>query len=131
MRMIAPLLVILPLAAPAQDLPDPQALTSGAAEAAERLRGLAEDHLLIADMLGAAVIGADGDPVGTVEDFVVLPGGNLVAAIVAREAGGRIALPWDAVQAGVAAGSEIALPMTEAEIDGAEAIRGLNEALGL
>jgi hypothetical protein len=129
------LMFLAALAAPgplvAQDLPEPDAVVSAARDAAERLRDLAEDRLTLADMLGAEVIGADGTPIGTVEDFVALPGGNLVAAIVAREGGGRIALPWDAVQAGVAAGTGIELPMTEAELDGAEAIRGLNAALGL
>jgi hypothetical protein len=129
LMLLALLAAPLPLAA--QDLPEPDAVLSGARDAAERLRDIAEDRLTIADMLGTEVIGADGMAIGTVADFVALPGGNLVAAVVEREGGGRIALPWDAVQAGVAAGTEVELPMTEAELDGAEAIRALNEALGL
>jgi sporulation protein YlmC with PRC-barrel domain len=115
----------------AQSVPDAAAITEGAASLAAELAGTAADHVLIADMLGAEVIGVDGTPIGTVEDFAALPGGNLVAAVVVRDGGGRIALPWDAVKTGVAAGEAIELPMTEAELDGAGTLRDLTAALGL
>jgi hypothetical protein len=133
MRILVPLTLAL-LAAPAagaQSLPDMDAALGAVTEAAGALREAGEDRLLIADALGREVFGADGEAVGTVEDFAVLPGGNLVAAIVARPDGGRIALPWKAVQAGLAAGRTVELPMTGAEIDGAEALRELSDALGL
>jgi sporulation protein YlmC with PRC-barrel domain len=130
MRLALPL-ALLALPAGAQSLPDPAAVTEGAAALVSELGDMAADHLLIADMLGAEVIGADGTAIGTVENFVAIPGGRLVAAVIARMDGGRIALPWDAVKAGVAAGEAIELPMTEAELDGAEALRDLTEALGL
>ncbi|TFL20123.1 PRC-barrel domain-containing protein [Jannaschia formosa] len=129
--LLSLILLAAPLPLAAQDLPEPDALLSGAADAAERLRDAAEDRLTLADSLGAEVIGPDGESIGTVEDFVALPGGNLVAAVIAREGGDRIALPWDIVQAGLAAGSEIEIPMTGSELDGAEALQDLSDALDL
>jgi sporulation protein YlmC with PRC-barrel domain len=133
MRQAIPalLLSLAPLAASGQSLPDPSALADRASEAAQSVRDIAGEHLLIASMIGREVIGPDGGAVGTVEDFAVLPGGNLVAAVVSRGDGARIALPWDAVKAGVAAGEPVGIPFTAAEIDGQEALRDLADALGL
>ena len=133
MRPALPALTLCLAAAPllAQDMPDPAAMLDGAADLAADLGGRAADSVLLADSLGAEVIGPDGEPLGTVADFVVLPGGNLVAAVIERPDGGRLALPWEAVQAGIMAGRRIELPMTGAEIEGAAALGDLTAALGL
>jgi ribosomal 30S subunit maturation factor RimM len=134
MRAALALFILPALVSPpagAQSPADAAAIAEGAAALASEVGEIAADSLLIADMLGAEVVGADGQPIGTVEDFVAAPGGRLLAAVVARSGGGRVALPWTAVKAGVAAGGTIELPMTEAELDGAEALRDLTKVLGL
>ncbi|CUH33554.1 PRC-barrel domain protein [Jannaschia seosinensis] len=125
-------LPIIPMPASAQSLPDRQDVLSSATDVASEIADAAEDRLLIADILGREMIGADGNSIGTVENFVVLPGGNLVAAVIARKDGSRIALPWKAVQAGLAVeGSDITLPMSGEEIDGSEPLRKLTDSLDL
>ena len=86
-------------------LPNLDAMTSQAADLTSKLAEGAADQVLVADMLGRDVIGPDGTALGTLENLVVLPGGNLVAAVIARPEGRRIALPWDAAKAGVKAGA--------------------------
>lgn len=126
-----------PVAAPAQEVPALGPALGDVAEAARDLAGRVADHVLVADMLGRDVIGPDGEALGTLGDLVVLPGGNLVAAVVdlgdgdGEGGGGRIALPWDAAKAGVRAGEPVEVPFTRAEIEGDAALRDLSAALGL
>ena len=115
----------------AQGLPDLDAVAAQAADLTGRIAEAAADQVLVADMLGRDVIGPDGTALGTLENLVVLPGGNLVAAVIARPEGRRIAVPWDAAKAGVKAGQPIEIPFSAAELDGAEALRDLTGALGL
>lgn len=119
----------LPVAA--QDLPDLDAVASQATDLATEVAEAAADRVLVADMLGRDVIGPDGAVLGTLDDLVVLPGGNLVAAVIARPEGRPVALPWDAAKAGVAAGEPVEIPFTGAELDGAQALRDLTDALGV
>lgn len=123
------ILVALFFATPAtaQDLPSMEDVSSAASD----LAGRVADHVMVADMIGRDVVGPDGAALGTLENLVVLPGGNLVAAVVALEDGTRVALPWDAAKAGVKAGEPVEVPFTRAEIDGQAALRDLSDALGL
>ena len=131
--MLRPLSLALTLALPAaaQGVPDLDAAASQAADLAAQLGETAADRVLVADLLGREVIGPDGEALGTLDDLVVLPGGNLVAAVIARPDGTPVALPWDAAKAGVAAGRPVEVPYTGAELDGAQALRELTGALGL
>lgn len=123
----------LALAAPAtaQDLTDPGAVGDAAADLMGQGIDLAEEVLLIRDLLGREVLGPDGDSLGTVENFVLIPGGNLVAAIVTLPDGQRIALPYQAVSAGVTLNGPVQIPMTRAEIDASQELADLTDAMGL
>jgi hypothetical protein len=76
---------------------------SAIASAATSLAGAAKDRLLIKDLLGKDLTGADGQAVGTVQDFALAPGGRLVAALVRLQNGSRIAVPFSAIKLAKAA----------------------------
>lgn len=119
-------------AAGAQDLPLPGEVTSldDLSAAAETLAGMAADKLLVRDLLGQPLVGAEGAEIGTVENFVVLPGGNLVAALVETSDGGRIAVPFSAVKLGAAVqGAPMELPFAASEVAGLEALSSLADTL--
>ena len=69
----------------------------GIAEAASELGEKGEDALLLKDLLDQEIEGSDGETIGTVRDFVILPGGRLIAAIVDVDET-RIAIPFGAVK---------------------------------
>lgn len=113
------------------DLPEEITSTSGLSSAAETLAGQAEERLLIRDLLGKELMGADGETLGTVENFVVVPGGRLVAAVVETSDGARLAVPFAAVKLAAAAeGSPMQLSLPAAEVRGIEALRSLADSLG-
>jgi sporulation protein YlmC with PRC-barrel domain len=124
-------IVLVPALAPAQEVPGLSQIEGAAGDLLDRGIDLGADVLLIADLLGREVVGPDGGSLGTVEDFVLIPGGNLVAALIARPDAPTIALPYEAVSAGVAVNGPVEIPMTGAEIDGSEALARLSRALGL
>ena len=63
-------------------------------DAVEKLGEMAADQLLIRDFLGMELTGAEGETVGTVRDFVAIPGGKLAGALVETSDGTRILVPW-------------------------------------
>lgn len=85
-------------------LGEPAVAQDSVTKAVESLRGQARDQLLIRDLLDRELVGADGGTVGTVENFVVVPGGRLVAALVETGDGTRLAVPFQLVK--LAAGAE-------------------------
>ena len=96
------------------------------ASAADAVVDMAESKLLIRDLLDTEIMGADGDSLGTVSDFVVLPGGNLVAVTVDLSDGGRIALPFELVkiQEGAITATE-----TAADLTGSQRLQDLAQTL--
>lgn len=100
------------------------------ASMAQDVGAMAADKLLVRDMLGQPLLGEGGETVGTVEDFVVVPGGRIVAALVETQDGSRIAVPFTAVKLGQAASSGMMqVPLPASELTGAEALRSLASQL--
>lgn len=131
-------LALVPLAwagfAAAQDLPVdlPDSLTdaAGIASAAQTLGEAAMDRLLIKDLIGTELTGSDGNSVGTIEDFVVIPGGRIVAALIETGDGTRLAVPFAAVKV-VNAASQVGLevPVGASELQGMGELRALASSL--
>ena len=98
---------------------------------AETVRGIAADKVLIRDLLGKEVTGTDGDAIGTVEDFAIIPGGalpgaQLVAAIVVTPDGDRLALPFTVVRIGMSGATRtLSLPFAASEVTGVAALSDL------
>lgn len=98
---------------------------------ADTVRGIAADKILIRDLLGKEVTGTDGEAIGTVEDFAVIPGGalpgaQLVAVIVTRPDGDRLALPFTAVRIGMSGATRtLSLPFAASEVTGVAALSDL------
>jgi hypothetical protein len=84
----------------ARDGTDLSDVTSAAKSAAETLTSAAQDKLPVKDILGADVSRPGGKTIETVENFVVIPGGRVVAAIMATDAKGtgRIPVPLSMVK---------------------------------
>jgi hypothetical protein len=110
----------------------PSDVTSAAKSAAETLTSVAQDKLLVKDMLGADVSGPGGKTMGTVENFVVIPGGRIVAAIIATDAKdtGRIPVPFSLVKVTHTAGKlGLTLPVGLSEMKGMKEIQTLAAAI--
>lgn len=123
-------LVALGVPASAQDLPTFDDLTSASAiaSAAESLESKLGDRLLVRDLLGKELKGADGESVGTIEDLAVVPGGRVIAAIVSTGDGSRIAVPFAAVKLADSA-SRVEVPVAASELTGMSALGSLATAL--
>jgi sporulation protein YlmC with PRC-barrel domain len=107
-------------------------IASAAGSAVDALASSAKDKLLVKDMLGAEVKGPDGKTIGTVENLVVLPGGRIVAAIVATDAKdtGRIPVPFSAVKIARAGGKlGFELPVGLSELKGMKEVQALAGAV--
>jgi sporulation protein YlmC with PRC-barrel domain len=110
----------------------PGDVTSAAKSAVETLTSAAQDKLLVKDMLGADVSGPDGKTIGTVENFVVIPGGRIVAAIIATDAKdtSRIPVPFSLVKVTRTAGKlGLTLPVGLSELKGMKEIQTLAAAI--
>lgn len=129
--LAAPL--VLALAAPAAAQDDPFVkmgdLTSatGIGQAAEKIRNTAKDGMLVADLLGKELTGHDGHVLGTVKDFVVVPGGRLIAAVVETDDGQRIAVPFAAIKLEGLRGQR--LPVTAEELKSMTELSELGKAI--
>ena len=123
-------LALLPVPVVAQDLPSPGDLTSASsiASAAQTLAGQAGDRVLVRDLLGKELKGADGNTVGTVEDLAVIPGGRVIAAIVSTGEGSRIAVPFAAVKLAGSA-SELQVSVPASELTGLTELQSLAQSL--
>jgi sporulation protein YlmC with PRC-barrel domain len=100
------------------------------AEAAKKLAKQAQDRFLIADLIGQELTGRDGKTVGTVQNFAVAPGGRILAAVVTRPDGTRIAVPFSAVKlAGTLAKPRIEAVLSAAELKGMAELEALAGSL--
>ena len=129
MRVLILVLLLAANPAHAQSLGD---VAGAAKEAADTLKSAAENKLLVADMLGAEVTGPGGEAIGTVENLAVVPGGKLVAAVIALEGGDKLPVPYQMVK--VSRAQEklgVTLPVSLKDLRGDEAVKALAEALDL
>ncbi len=116
----------------AQSSGPPGDLASAAQNAIQALPSAAKDKLLVKDLLGAKVVGPGGNPVGTVEDLVVVPGGRVVAAIISTKAkgAGRIPVPFSAVKLSRTAGTlGLTLPVEVSKLRAMKEIQSLADQL--
>ena len=97
---------------------------------ASKLGEEAKDRALIADLLDKPLKGSDGDTIGKVRDFVVVPGGRLIAVLVETPDEGRIAVPFTAVKlVGAAQSRGLEVPMTASAISGIAELQSLADSL--
>lgn len=126
---LALLAAVCALPAAAQGTGD---IASAAKSAADELASGAKDKLLVKDMLGADVTGPGGEKIGTVENLVVVPGGRVVAAIVATDAEdtGRIPVPFSVVKMAQAGGKlGLELPVGLSKLQGMKEVQALAGAV--
>ena len=89
-------------------------------DAVEKLGEMAADQLLIGDFLGMELTGAEGETVGTVRDFVAIPGGKLAGALVETSEGTRILVPWQLLSVESADGKAIRATQAAADLTGSQ-----------
>ena len=107
-------------------------VASAAADAVKTLGSTAKDKLFVRDLLGAPVSGPGGGTVGTVADLVVIPGGRVVAAIIATKDKkmGHIPVPFSVAKVSNNAGKlELALPVSLSELKGMKEVQSLAHAI--
>lgn len=106
------------------------AIARAAQDALDLAKGAASDSLLIKDLLGRTVTGPDGTEIGTVENFMVVPGGRIVAAVLQTSGGEsrRIAVPFSLVKLSGTA-DKLSLQATLQELQNMPAIQSLTAAL--
>lgn len=103
----------------------------GIAAAASKLAGEGKDRLLLTNMLDEKIKGSDGETIGTVKDFAVIPGGRVIAAIVETDDGMRIAIPYGAVKVAVSADAlGLEVPVNSSDIQSLSELESLAESLG-
>ena len=112
------------------DIPDSLTSTSSIASAAQSLREAGMDKLLIQDLIGKTLSGTDGNTVGTIEDFAVVPGGRIIAALVSTGDGTVIAVPYAAIKLANAAGTaSLHVPVRASELQGMSELKSLANSL--
>ena len=126
----------LPLSAtaaePLQGLADLDAIGDLAGNAAQTLTEAARDKVLARKMLGSEVTGPGGKTIGTLDNLVIVPGGQVAAVIIKPKDGKPLALPYQALKlsaaasAGKAAG--VSLPMSLEDARGMDAVKKLTAA---
>lgn len=89
-------------------------------DAVEKLGEMAADQLLIRDFLGMELTDAEGKTVGTVRDFVAIPGGKLAGALVETSEGTRILVPWQLLSVESADGKAIRATQAAADLTGSQ-----------
>lgn len=138
MRRCFDLLYLLPFAwcsnAAAQELPaeipDTLSSASGIASAAQTLSASGTDKLLIKDLIGKTLTGVDGKTVGTIENFAVIPGGRIAAALVSTENGSKIAVPYAAITVANAAGAtSLRAEVPATELTGMSELKSLADSM--
>ena len=117
----------------AQTLSDPSAIADSASKAASTLTGKAKEHVLVRQMLGQQVTGPGGDVLGTLDNLVVVPGGQVVAVVVKPEQGQPVVLPYQALKVSAASSASeklgLTLPMSLKEAKDMSAIQDLTSTV--
>ncbi|PHP28637.1 hypothetical protein CJ301_05400 [Limimaricola cinnabarinus] len=98
-------------------------------DAVEKLGEMAADQLLIRDFLGMELTDAEGKTVGTVRDFVAIPGGKLAGALVETSEGTRILVPWQLLSVESADGKAIRATQAAADLTGSQKLVDLASQL--
>ncbi|WP_282026043.1 PRC-barrel domain-containing protein [Limimaricola cinnabarinus] len=98
-------------------------------DAVEKLGEMAADQLLIRDFLDMELTGAEGETVGTVRDFVAIPGGKLAGALVETSDGTRILVPWQLMAIESADGKAIRATQAAADLTGSQKLVDLASQL--
>ncbi|WP_029032372.1 PRC-barrel domain-containing protein [Salinarimonas rosea] len=114
----------------AQDATLPEDPTGSISDAASALKDAGENALLVRDLLGMELTDPSGETAGTVRDFVVIPGGRLVAALVETPDGTRVPVPFAAIKLaakGDAAQATLARPLSE--VTSSDAFQSFEDAL--
>ncbi len=87
-----------------ETLTDASAIGDAASKAADELAKKGKASVLASEMIGREVTGPGGGALGTVQDLVVVPGGQVMAILVAPKGGGApVALPYRALKVSGAA----------------------------
>ncbi|WP_372426064.1 PRC-barrel domain-containing protein [Salinarimonas chemoclinalis] len=123
----APLAAAPTLAQDAMPLED---LGGAISDAASALEDAGEDALLVRDLLGMELTDPSGETAGTVRDFVVVPGGRLVAALVETPDGARVPVPFAAIKLadrGETARATLSRPLSE--VTASDGFEALEEAM--
>ncbi len=110
----------------------PGDVASAAAKAAQVLRSVAKDKLLVRDLLGAPVSEPGGGKVGTVADLVVIPGGRVVAALISTKDKnmGRIPVPFSAAKVTHTAGKlGMTLPVSLSDLKRMKEVQSLTQVI--
>ena len=108
------------------DIPDGLTSASSIASAAQSLHKAAMDKLLVKDLIGKTLTGTDGNTVGTIENFAVVPGGRIIAALVSTGDGTLIAVPYAAIKIANAAGTaSLNVPVRASKLQGMSELRSL------
>ena len=144
-RMLAPLSVALIAASmmiagtgaaqgTMEALTDPAKIGGAAQKAADQLKGNAKSKLLASQVIGRQITGPGGKTAGTVEDLVVVPGGQVVAILVNPSGGGQpVALPYGALKVSAASSAAdemgLSLPVGLDEVRGMQGMQALTEAV--
>ncbi|WP_299823268.1 PRC-barrel domain-containing protein [uncultured Jannaschia sp.] len=112
------------------EIPDNLTDAASIASAAKSLSEIGMDKLLIKDLIGKKLTGGDGNTVGTIENFVVVPGGRVIAALISSDDGTTIAVPYAAIKVANAAGTasaNVSVPATE--LQGMSELRSLADSM--
>ncbi|MGJ3264302.1 MAG: PRC-barrel domain-containing protein [Salinarimonas sp.] len=128
---LAAALVLAAGPALAQDVTSPEDVTGALSDATSALAEAGEDALLVRDLLGMELANPSGETAGTVRDFVVVPGGRLVAALVETPDGTRVPVPFAAIKlADKGATARAALGQPLEELRAGDGYDALQDALG-
>jgi sporulation protein YlmC with PRC-barrel domain len=116
-----------------ETLTKPSAIADAATKAADELAKKAKDSVLASEMIGRQVTGPGGDNLGTVQDLVVIPGGQVMAILVKPSGGGApVALPYRALKVSGAAKAAdqlgLSLPVSLDEARGMQGMQALTKA---
>lgn len=107
-------------------------VASAAKNVLDSLPSAAQDKLLVRDLLGAKVTGPDGSELGTVENFAVIPGGRIIAAIVSAKGSGkgRVPVPFSVIKVSQSAGKlDLTVPVSLSELQGIKEVKSLAKKL--
>jgi PRC-barrel domain len=139
---LAPMLIAAPLLAAqtgaaqtgmTEMLTDPAKIEEAAKKAADQLGKKAKAKVLASELIGRKVTGPGGGTVGTVEDLVVVPGGQVLAVLIKSDGGQPVALPYGALKVSAASSAAdkmgLSLPVGLEEARAMQGMQALTKAV--